>query len=186
MGRNKKSARVTPLCIFWIIWKEKNRRSFENGGAFWLKTEKHFFLSFVILDKVIYKWMSNVLNWLCWLVGFSLKEGGSSFYLFIYFYFLIFLLSLFLFARTFCWPILYILCILVYLFWLSFYIILSLFTYQKRKKGRLPCLEFLLPITSHASLSLTHPPLSLALSFAALSLALFLCMPPNHFLSLFC
>ena len=127
----------------------------------------------------------SLIDFVDWLGSHWRREGVVFIYLFI-FYFFIFLLSLFLFARTFCWPILYILCILVYLFWLSFYTILSLFTYQKRKKGRLPCLEFLLPITSHASLSLTHPPLSLALSFAALSLALFLCMPPNHFLSLFC
>ena len=28
--RRKRAWNVTPLCLFWIIWKEKNRRAFEN------------------------------------------------------------------------------------------------------------------------------------------------------------
>ena len=28
--RRKMAWNVTPLCLFWIIWKEKNRRAFEN------------------------------------------------------------------------------------------------------------------------------------------------------------
>ena len=28
--RRKKAWNVTPLCLFWIIWKERNRRAFEN------------------------------------------------------------------------------------------------------------------------------------------------------------
>ena len=35
VGRKQKKVwGATPLCLFWIIWKEKNRRSFENMELF--------------------------------------------------------------------------------------------------------------------------------------------------------
>ena len=31
VGKRHKEAWIsTPLCIFWVVWKEKNRRSFDN------------------------------------------------------------------------------------------------------------------------------------------------------------
>ena len=64
---------ATPLCLFWTIWKERNRRSFPNEKLSIQRFKRLFLCN--LLSWVVYSKRPNVLIWLHWLVGFVLREG---------------------------------------------------------------------------------------------------------------
>ena len=43
---------VTPLCLFWIIWNERNRRSFENKELSVLRLKNSFFCNLFSWTKL--------------------------------------------------------------------------------------------------------------------------------------
>ena len=44
MGKKRKKIwDVIPLCIFWTLWKERNRLAFGGGGGFERSKVKEFF-----------------------------------------------------------------------------------------------------------------------------------------------
>ena len=36
--------KAVPLCLFWMVWKERNKIAFKKGGIFGSKIEKFFCL----------------------------------------------------------------------------------------------------------------------------------------------
>ena len=63
MGKKHRAVwKVGPLCLFWSVWKARNRVAFEDG-ALSLQRLKASFVSFFTLvgDQTVYKnWSFNV------------------------------------------------------------------------------------------------------------------------------
>ena len=56
VGRKRKKAwKVTPLCLFWSIWRERNRRAFENCECSDHSLKSSFFYLFILgLGKILH------------------------------------------------------------------------------------------------------------------------------------
>ena len=76
IGRKRKKVwSAAPLSLFWTIWKERNRRSFENMKLSVQRLKVLVFMQFTILDKHVYRTYFYVFSWFYWLVGDGLREG---------------------------------------------------------------------------------------------------------------
>ena len=137
VGRKRKKAwGATPLYLFWIIWKERNKRLFENKELSDQKLKCCFFVT-CVFDQVVYNWRSNVLIWFHWLVRLFLREW-VVFCCPFYFSFSIFFLS-------FLAIIVYVLYALVCSFW--WFLFNTIFIYLSKmiplQKGELETLHIL-------------------------------------------
>lgn len=61
----KKVWRVAPLCIFWIIWKERNRRSFDHEDQSDHALKSSFFSNLLFVAEVVYGCRFYAFNQFC-------------------------------------------------------------------------------------------------------------------------
>ena len=78
VGRKQKKVwRTTPLCLFWTIWKERNRRYFKKVELFVQRLKFLFcatcYLGLICLQKIRLCFQSILL------IGWGRIEGGSVF-----------------------------------------------------------------------------------------------------------
>ena len=65
-GKRNKVWRAVPLCLFWTIWKERNRRSFENVELF-VQRLKFLFLCTLLSWTNLFIENSFLVDFIDWL-----------------------------------------------------------------------------------------------------------------------
>ena len=71
--KRKKVWRTNHLCIFWTVWKVRNKIAFEDD-TLCIKRLKEFFCLFsLVRDEIICKRWSFEFSWFHWLGGISLR-----------------------------------------------------------------------------------------------------------------
>lgn len=66
---------MAPLCILWSIWKERNRRCFDNEEMSVQRLKLFFLCNFFLLDQSVYKMRPFVSGGFCRLDGVCMREG---------------------------------------------------------------------------------------------------------------
>ena len=59
--KRRKIRRTTPLCLFWAVWKERNKIAFENE-EFSIQRLKYIYIFFVIFGLGLSRvWMKGLI-----------------------------------------------------------------------------------------------------------------------------
>ena len=118
--KDSKLLRAVPLCLLWVIWKERNKIIFEDV-AFSLDRVKSFFCN-------------SLFSWACVYLGLDLSLAGCisrSFLSFLRdgkYLFVVFALSFHCFSGF---------CLVYFLYTLLFYIFVKFINQNKKKKKNL-------------------------------------------------
>ena len=66
--KRKKVWKVTPLCIFWSIWRERNRRAFEDKECLDQSFKSYFFFTYFGIGLVyIGDSITSLIEFVDWL-----------------------------------------------------------------------------------------------------------------------
>ena len=65
--KRKKAWKVTPLCIFWSIWRERNRRAFEDKECLDQSFKSYFFFTYFGIGLVYIGDSITLIEFVDWL-----------------------------------------------------------------------------------------------------------------------
>ena len=77
--KRKKAWMIAPLCLFWTVWKERNKIVFDNEELLIQRMKNSFVCNFWSWTKLFINDDPLFLINFFWLVGFEMRSGGVKF-----------------------------------------------------------------------------------------------------------